>query len=99
MARGMRHTTPDARRGISRRWFIAGAVLLADASAALAQPPGAGRHRLLRLNVEEPPVVAFHADRLYLDRDPAAEPYVPPTGLRSLDGMDEMELRRLVYVL
>jgi len=99
MACRARHVIPDARRGVSRRWFMAGALLLAGGSAAFAQPPGVGRHRLPRLNPAGPVVITFHADRLYLDRDPAAEPYAPPTGLRSLDGMDEMELRRLVYVL
>jgi hypothetical protein len=43
------------------------------------------------------PVVAFHADQLYLDQSGLAEPYLPPAGLRSLDGHDAESLARLVY--
>jgi len=91
MARCVGRPNLEAMLSVSRRRFMGGALVLAGSAAVVHRLPGpAGPRRA---------VVAFHADRLYLDQDPAAEPYVPPAGLRSLDGMDEMTLRRLVYVL
>ena len=60
---------------------------------------GLGAGALLPLTSAAPrrAVVAFHGDRLYLDRSGVAQAYAPPPGLRSLDGLDEDALRRLIY--
>ena len=65
---------------------MGGALALASGAAAHGRPPPAPS-----------PVVAFHADRLYLDCSGAAEPYRPPAGLRGLEGLDDLALRCLVY--
>jgi hypothetical protein len=80
------------RTGPSRRGVIGSALLLLGGSAVLPAAFAATPRRMR-------PVVAFHADQLYLDRSGLAEPYAPPAGLRSLDGHDEAALRRLVYSL
>ena len=73
---------------VSRRGIMLSALALAAGGAAPAAATAARASRR--------PVVAFHADRLYLDHR-GAEPYRPPAGLRSLDGLDEEGLRRLLY--
>jgi len=91
MAWGEGRPMLQAKAGVSRRRFVGGAIGLAGAAGALPCLAGLGGMR--------PAVVAFHADRLYLDRRAGAEPYIPPPGLRSLEGMDETTLRGLVYAL
>jgi len=87
----------DIRRCPTRRGFIGVAMLAAGVSGALGGTPlmAAGRHIMTRR--WEAPVVALHADHLYLDHSGTAEPFRPPAGLRSLDGFDEEMLGRLTY--
>ena len=89
----------DARTGPSRRGFMGRVLLLAGTAIALAGPGGAIGFRVPTAPRARRPVVAFHADRPYLDLTGIAEPYLPPVGLRSLDGVDEDALRHLVYTL
>ncbi len=86
---------PVDRRGVSRRGVIGGALLIAG-SAAMLSPIALRMPTRARARGA---VVAFHADHLYLDHSGQAEPYVPPLGLRALDGLDEDALRHLVYNL
>lgn len=91
--------TTDKDKGPSRRGFIGGAMLVASSAAMLAGPSGATAWRMPAMLRARRTVVAFHHDQLYLDRSGTAEAYVPPIGLRSLDGLDEEAIRRLVYHL
>ncbi|MDB5684227.1 MAG: hypothetical protein JWM75_1925 [Sphingomonas bacterium] len=82
--------------GTSRRGLIGGGLLLLASTAlnpagAVTAPWLTGPLRARRA------VVAFHADQLYIDHSGQVEPYLPPGGLRSLDGHDEETLARLVY--
>ena len=87
----------DSRRFPTRRGFIGVAIFAAGMSGAVGTPlMVAGRHIAFR-RWESVPVVAFHADQLYLDHSGTAEPFRPPAGLRSLDGFDEEMLSRLTY--
>lgn len=83
----------------SRRGFIGGALLIASSVAMLAAPSAGAALRKPAPPRSRRVVVAFHADQLYLDHSGTAEPYLPPAGLRSLDGLDEDALRHLVYNL
>jgi len=83
----------------SRRGFIGSALLLAGTAAILSPSAGAAAVRALPMRRAAGAVVAFHADQLYLDHSGTAEAYVPPAGLRSLDGLDEEALRHLVYTI
>lgn len=82
---------------LSRRGVMRGAVLLLLANTGgvvyAATSQGARPLRARRA------VVAFHADQLYVDHSGFADPYLPPAGLRSLDGQDEEALAQLVYRL
>lgn len=80
--------------GPSRRGVIGGMLLLVAGSAPVVSGTALRVARRVR-----PIVVGFHADQPYLDHSGIAEPYVPPAGLRSLDGHDEDALRHLVYSL
>ena len=82
----------EAADTVSRRSLVRGAVGLGGAGL-LAPFAGA----LVPARRALSGVVAFHADRLYLDRSGKAEPYRAPAGLRSLEGLAEDDLRRLVY--
>jgi hypothetical protein len=94
--RGPIGTAVDSRRP-TRRGFIGVAILVAGMSGAVGAPlVAAGRHIVVR-RWESAPVVAFHADQLYLDHSGTAEPFRPPAGLRSLDGFDEETLSQLTY--
>lgn len=86
-------------RGASRRGFIGGVLLMIGSAAMLSSPAGAAARRLPVPLRARRAVVAFHADQLYLDHSGKAEPYIPPVGLRSLDGLDEDALRHIVYNL
>jgi hypothetical protein len=85
-------------RGASRRGFIGG-VLLIVGSATMMMPSAGAVLRMPSPLRARRVVVAFHSDQLYLDHSGTAEPYIPPAGLRSLDGLDEEALRHLVYNL
>lgn len=86
-----------APRG-SRRCFIGG-VLIAGSFAIVSPAAGGATLHAWPVPRARRPVVAFHADQLYLDQGGTVEAYVPPAGLRSLDGFTEEALRRLVYGL
>ena len=75
---------------VSRRGVVAGGLMLAGGAAVPALGAVTSPRKAL-------PQIAFHADRLYLDRSGGVEAYVPPAGLRSLEGLSEEALRRLVY--
>jgi hypothetical protein len=83
--------------GPSRRGLIGGGLLLLLGSTALNPAGAATTPWLTGLARGRRAVVAFHADQLYIDHSGEAEPYLPPAGLRSLDGHDEETLARLVY--
>jgi hypothetical protein len=87
------------RRTPSRRGFIGGALLVAGSAVMLTAPSGGLAWRMPAMPRMRRTVVAFHYDQLYIDRSGSAEPYIPPVGLRSLDGFDEEAIRRLVYHL
>ncbi|MEI9851899.1 MAG: hypothetical protein WDN24_14850 [Sphingomonas sp.] len=76
---------------LSRRGLMGGALLL---GGGVMLPVAASA-----VEVPSHPVIAFHADQLYLDRSGRAEPYAPPAGLRALDGHDAAALRHLIYSL
>ena len=99
MARADDNDGGRARRGTSRRGFIGAALLVAGSSVALAGPAGAAAMRLHVPARARRPVVAFHADQLYLDMSGTAEAYVPPVGLRTLDDVDADALHHHVYSL
>lgn len=82
--------------GLSRRGLI-GSVLLLMSSTALHPVAAAGGHWPRPPVRARRAVVAFHADQLYLDHSGLAEPYLPPAGLRSLDGHDAESLSHLLY--
>ena len=92
--------SPHAPGGVSRRGVVWAALLIGLGGAAMVSPAAAKVACRLpaAVGARKRVVVAYHDGRLYLD-DAGAEPYVPPPGLRSLDGLDEDALRRLVYAL
>ncbi|HWW63412.1 MAG TPA: hypothetical protein VNZ43_01500 [Sphingomonadaceae bacterium] len=81
----------------TRRVVLGAALLVAGLSGATGMPLRAAIRAGPGRRVEAAPVVAFHADRLYLDHSGTAEPFRPPSGLRTLDGFDEETLARLAY--
>ena len=88
-----------AQRGASRRGFMTAALLVAGSTMALCGPAGAAAARLHVPGRARRPIVAFHADQLYLDMSGTAEPYLPPVGLRTLDDVDADALHHHVYSL
>ena len=85
---------------VSRRSLFCGALtfgVLGLGGAGLLAPFAGAIGPVRKAVSGEDAVVAFHADRLYLDRSGKAEPYRAPAGLRSLEGLAEDDLRRLVY--
>jgi hypothetical protein len=89
----------DSESGATRRGFIGGVLLMAGGAGMLSPSAGAMARRVPAPSRARRVVVAFHSDQLYLDHSGKAEPYLPPAGLRSLDGLDEDALRHLVYHL
>jgi hypothetical protein len=83
--------------GPSRRGLIGGGFLLLLGTTALNPAGAVGAPWLSGALRGRRAVVAFHADQLYIDHSGQAEPYLPPAGLRSLDGHDDETLARLVY--
>jgi hypothetical protein len=76
-----------------------GGVVLLMSTTAFHPAAAAGGHWLRGPLRSRRPVVAFHADQPYLDQTGLAEPYLPPDGLRSLDGHDAESLAHLVYTI
>ncbi len=75
----------NASLTLSRRGFGYG---LAGTAAALAAPTGLlAAAPAIAAPVAAAPVVAFYMDALYVDWTGTAEPYRPPEGLRSGDGV------------
>ena len=88
----------DGTQGPSRRGLIGGAMLLMSGTALHVASP-AGQLWPRERSRARRSVVAFHADQLYFDYSGKDEPFVPPPGLRSLDGHDQKALSYLVYAI
>ena len=82
---------PSARR-VSRRGFLGRAAALAGSTAVLARLSALAGFA----SAPRGPVVGFHMDRPYLDPSGAAEPYHPPCGTRSGEGMAEIATVQLL---
>ncbi len=83
----------------TRRGFLGGGLLLAGTALSIAAPAAAAPRTPPPVARSRRPVIALHADQLYLDYSGSADAYAPPAGLRALDDHDEDALRHLVYTL
>lgn len=81
--------------GVSRRAVMMGALLGTGATIVMSSGVAGAFPRIAARRMT--PVVALHADRLYVDHSGTVEGFEHPAGARSLDGFDEEALRRLSY--